>query len=78
MIRTYVLLEKDGVFHVGEISLTLQDFFDLNTAAARFRFIRDMDFQNGVEVSYKSFFRPASFTVTQGLDPLVRSNWRSL
>jgi len=78
MLRTYVLLEKNGVFHVGEISLTLQDFFDLNTAAARFRSIRDLDFATGAKISHKSFFRPASFAAAPSIDLLARSLTREL
>jgi len=73
MLRIYVLLEKEGVFHIGEISLTLQDFFDLNTAAARFRSIRDLDFASGAKISHRSFYRPASFAVAPGIDILARA-----
>jgi len=72
MVRTYVLLERDGVFHVGEISLTLQEFFNLNTAATRFRSIKDLDFASGENISHRSFYRPASFAVEPGIDLFTR------
>lgn len=72
MLRTYVLLEKESVFHIGEISLTLQEFFNLNTAAARFRSIRDLDFASGAKISQRSFYRSASFAVEPGVDIFAR------
>lgn len=73
MLRTYVLLEKRGVFHIAEISITLQEFFNLNTAASRFRSIKDLDFATGAKISHRSFYRPASFAVAPGIDILARA-----